>query len=174
MGVGTSERLKRTVLILGGMSWWLIEPSICHDLSRSWWAGLVGKLLTMSIILLSSAASVKSSFEVLSDLKYYTGIIVFGFEQLWFPGEFNQILVYLSSLLATLLSPLSGWCRELRNSVSINHRSIKDFSAAALVLEKVKKNPQIILELKQFLISHYYTVLNLKSLLVYAVFLEVF
>lgn len=55
MGVGTTERLKRTVLILGGMSWWLKGLSICHSSSSSRWEGLFRMMeFILSIILLSA------------------------------------------------------------------------------------------------------------------------
>lgn len=52
MEVGTSECLKRTVLLCSGMSRWLNVLSICHSSSWSGWEGLFRTVFIMSIIFL--------------------------------------------------------------------------------------------------------------------------
>lgn len=56
MAVGTSERLKRTVSLFGGTSWWRNVLSICHSSSSSG-GGQFRTLFILFIILLSATAS---------------------------------------------------------------------------------------------------------------------
>ncbi len=72
-----SERLKHTVLLFGGMSWWLNVLSICHSSSSSGWEGLFRTVFIVSILLLSAAASKlcsSSQTTELDILSKFTGI----------------------------------------------------------------------------------------------------
>lgn len=57
MGVGTAERLERSVSIFGGTRWRLTEPSVCRHSSLSRWAGLFRAICGVSIILLLAGAA---------------------------------------------------------------------------------------------------------------------
>ena len=57
MAVGTSERLKRTVSLFGGMSWWRNVLSICHSSSSTEREGQFRTVFILFIILLSATAS---------------------------------------------------------------------------------------------------------------------
>lgn len=57
MGVGTAERLERSVSIFSGTRWRLTEPSVCRHSSPSRWAGLFRAIRGVSIILLLVAAA---------------------------------------------------------------------------------------------------------------------
>lgn len=122
MGVGTAERLERSVSIFGGTRWRLTEPSVCHHSSQGRWAGLSRAIPGMSIILLLAAAATSAMCNASLTLKL------------------DRRMICLA--LLDFDHDISVW-------EAVIMWALTDGFSATVVLELEKSNYLLILELKQ-------------------------